>query len=703
MRKTFIMLLSIVLCMCMLFGALPISATEIGNAEDEEISTTYKEYDDAENGDELYTVNFNFDEVYTNNSSSAVTDAIYAISGENGEKITFTDKAAGDHYYGGHLKKYPIVGNVYTISYYIENTCSTTHRAAAQFFSDGQRVGLVNGKVATDQLYIQLSGSAGMKLDNTVQRKVDTANNNRRNYKVVIDGVNMVAKFYALNTSDEYEWIVNIDIDFNSDGFQNYLSIGLFCYDAVASGASVSMGDVVIKKGDSFNTQKSEYQNLYDNTSYGAILYDINFNDIKNNTNGWNSFRGKLNITNDAVSADGNSLSLNYTSSSVNQYIGASFPDKNMANYGSYTYEFYVDSDMRVGLNVLGNTAGGSCNAIGFSYFNSTVGCLYSVGDGWQYCTYNYFNGVTYRGAAVVETKVGSNYNYDQTPYTGENIDCNVKIEVDTVNKKITNYILKEDGSFKKTASIGYEGCAFYPIIYPHAYNQAPNAKFSNMVIKKGLTATGENNEARILDLTVDGVDKGYSIVTQATATLPEFVEKDYFTAKGYECNGEAVTSMGELLDGRYNKIELTTVYEPVPVQNGIELRGFQYAEVPDTATTTSVRIVAVLDSLEFSEVGFKIAAKYTDVDGVEHVGKNTLDKSSNMVYTAITAAGETVTATELGGKYIVAILVNDVPIGDGITVTFDVTPYTVAKGATKNPATGEGYDYGEAKQFVLG
>ena len=112
MRKTFIMLLSIVLCMCMLFGALPISATEIGNAEDEEISTTYKEYDDAENGDELYTVNFNFDEVYTNNSSSAVTDAIYAISGENGEKITFTDKAAGDHYYGGHLKKYPIVGNV---------------------------------------------------------------------------------------------------------------------------------------------------------------------------------------------------------------------------------------------------------------------------------------------------------------------------------------------------------------------------------------------------------------------------------------------------------------------------------------------------------------------------------------------------------------------------------------------------------------
>lgn len=703
MRKTFIMLLSIVLCMCMLFGVLPISATEIGNAEDEEISTIYKEYDDAENGDKLYTVNFNFDDVYTNNRSSAVTDEIYTISGENGEKITFTNKVAGDHYYGGHLKKYPIVGNVYTISYYIENTSSATHRAAAQFFSDGQRVGLVNGKDANDQLYIQLSGSAGMKLDNTVQRKVDTANNNRRNYKVVIDGVNMVARFYALNTSDEYEWIVNIDIDFNSDGFQNYLSIGLFCYDAVASNASVSMGDVVIEKGDLFNTQKSDYQNLYDNKSHGDILYDINFNDIKNNTNGWNSFRGKLNITNDAVSADGNSLSLNYTASSVNQYIGASFPDKNMANYGSYTYEFYVDSDMRVGLNVLGNTAGGSYNAIGFSYFNTTSGHLYSVGDGWQYCTYNYFNGVTYRGAAVVETKVGNNYNYDQTPHTGENIDCNVKIEVDTVNKKITNYILKEDGSFKKTASIGYEGCAFYPIIYPHAYNQSPNANFSNMVIKKGLTATGENNEARILDLTVDGVDKGYSIVTQVTATLPEFVEKNYFTATGYECNGKAVTSVGELLDGRYNKIELTTVYEPLPVQNGIELRGFQYAEVPDTATTTSVRIVAVIDSLDFSEVGFKIAAKYTDADGVEHVGQNTLDKSSNTVYTAITAAGDTVTAEELGGKYIVAIVVNDVPIGDGITVTFDVTPYTVAKGVTKNPVTYEGYDYGEAKQFVLG
>ena len=102
---------------------------------------------------------------------------------------------------------------------------------------------------------------------------------------------------------------------------------------------------------------------------------------------------------------------------------------------------------------------------------------------------------------------------------------------------------------------------------------------------------------------------------------------------------------------------------------NGTEVVGMQYTE--SDGSTQSIRFLASLHSLDFSKAGFKIEAKYmeTDSETQESVLKTkTWDVTSDIVYTAIeaeddaTGTVETVTANELGGTYLIAIAINDVP-----------------------------------------
>ena len=89
------------------------------------------------------------------------------------------------------------------------------------------------------------------------------------------------------------------------------------------------------------------------------------------------------------------------------------------------------------------------------------------------------------------------------------------------------------------------------------------------------------------------------------------------------------------------------------------------------------VRFCAVIDSLDYSEVGFEIVA--VDADGTE---LNRFRHASSQVYESVLALGEPVTAQELGGKYLIAYAILDIPDDLG-TVVFQITPYAVRNGIT--------------------
>ncbi len=498
-------LTSILLAVCLLTGLLSnFSIVSTAEPESTDISSDAIDYDTAGNGDILYTVNFNFDETYTkqlvdNASIASVSDTEKGA----GSKLTYTGKSAtGAAYYGGYLKNYPITDHVYTISYYIENTDTENIRVGVQFLNvvgvgttDKYRIGINTTKEPLSNgtlkgMTLLENGTNRLTLT-SVERAVDVTNNNRQYFRAVVDGENMCVSFYAMNNANEYELLYRYKIaTLNFD----YLSIGMFSHDAIPSDDSVSVGDVQIIKGNIMS--ENEYRSAYDSAEAGDTLYEIDFEELAGGKGGWTYMR---NMSGSPVIEGG---AITFTnSSSTPQLVASYFPDLSAHSYGSYTYEFYVDSDNRTGINVLGiGTPGGYYYAIGFSYFNSTAANMFMKGSGWANVNDAAFASAPYNCAVDV-------YLQNQTPKTGDDITCNVKIEVNTSAKTITNYILTNNG-FVKTAGISYEGTLLAPVVYPYAYNGGTNAIYKNMVIRKGLTASS-SDDIGMLDLQVGAVTDG--------------------------------------------------------------------------------------------------------------------------------------------------------------------------------------------------
>lgn len=115
-----------------------------------------------------------------------------------------------------------------------------------------------------------------------------------------------------------------------------------------------------------------------------------------------------------------------------------------------------------------------------------------------------------------------------------------------------------------------------------------------------------------------------------------------------------------------------------------IRVAGAQYTDVVDGKQ--SVRFVSTIHSLQASEVGFNIHAVYKET--AEGTIKNDKEwqKKSTFVYTSITATSngtvESVTAEELGGTYLIALAVDNVP--NYAQIDFYVESYIMVNGVKK-------------------
>lgn len=113
---------------------------------------------------------------------------------------------------------------------------------------------------------------------------------------------------------------------------------------------------------------------------------------------------------------------------------------------------------------------------------------------------------------------------------------------------------------------------------------------------------------------------------------------------------------------------------------------------IPDGATTTSVRLVSQIKDLDgFSAVGYEITASTGTVRD-KLTPKGSLDKEMTAVYQSILAAGEKVEPKD-GGQYLVAIVMDDIPLkdadGNDLYVSFTVKPYTKDAAGNKVYMTG--------------
>ena len=135
-----------------------------------------------------------------------------------------------------------------------------------------------------------------------------------------------------------------------------------------------------------------------------------------------------------------------------------------------------------------------------------------------------------------------------------------------------------------------------------------------------------------------------------------------------------------------------TSVEKTIPATT-IQWLGMQTLEtLPDGATTTSMRLVSQIKDLDgFSAVGYEITASTGTVRD-KLTPKGSLDKEMTAVYQSILAAGEKVEPKD-GGQYLVAIVMDDIPLkdadGNDLYVSFAVKPYTKDAAGNKVYMTG--------------
>ncbi len=128
------------------------------------------------------------------------------------------------------------------------------------------------------------------------------------------------------------------------------------------------------------------------------------------------------------------------------------------------------------------------------------------------------------------------------------------------------------------------------------------------------------------------------------------------------------------VIDATMNVMKETTLEARVFKKSASEIKGVQVTEVSEGKQ--GIRFIAILQSLEGSRAGFEVTAKYQSDDAV--VTGSPFIIKTNYVYSSVTAASggvsTSVSANDLGGNYLIAIGIDDVPADT--RVDFSVRSY---------------------------
>ena len=204
----------------------------------------------------------------------------------------------------------------------------------------------------------------------------------------------------------------------------------------------------------------------------------------------------------------------------------------------------------------------------------------------------------------------------------------------------------------------------------------ATSASFSykNIKVYSGLTVT--NNYLQVIN------DGQISVLTISTAEyeLPSMTKIGYVFC-GWKVNGaDTVTPVGTKLATK-DLDSIESVF--------VKAMSKAWVQFKDNGNNTKdMRIVSVIDSLAYKNIGYDVVIKYTENGQQKTITKNDLQLTE--VYDSLTAkyGTETVTMATLGcdanGGYITAFTLKNIPTNIG-EVTIELTPYQTALRQTES------------------
>ncbi len=226
-------------------------------------------------------------------------------------------------------------------------------------------------------------------------------------------------------------------------------------------------------------------------------------------------------------------------------------------------------------------------------------------------------------------------------------------------------------GIIFKAKSITIEGCANIGTLTGNVWSNGANGLIANLVVGGTISSiTNSYGFGKVCDTDSDVVS--YILVSKsgsaALATENTLSGNRYLSggavAEATDTNAQTVDANGaiELLKASaFKYLNFTNdngTIKVSTVDNG--LVGAQLG-----SNDTAVRILGVVDSLDYAGVGFKVS--------VTNGGNTILAETEfycTTVYSSVIADGETIHSSQLGGTYIVALTLNDIQAGDIITVS---------------------------------
>lgn len=132
-----------------------------------------------------------------------------------------------------------------------------------------------------------------------------------------------------------------------------------------------------------------------------------------------------------------------------------------------------------------------------------------------------------------------------------------------------------------------------------------------------------------------------------------------------------------EAVDVNADKIWMVKYDDPA-YNDTVKTVGYQTSDVDTGSNTYRARFIATLDSLEYSGAGFEISYAYTNAEGalVKHTYTQA-ETACKTAYTSISGIGASIRAQGMGGEYLIAMSVDDIPTSIG-EITFYVRAYVL-------------------------
>lgn len=666
MYKRFFRRLSFLLTAAVLLSLLPVLFV---SAEE---SVSYPAYEEAEDGELLYRVDFRG------------TDGIYApksINTDNtGHKVNTASADGGsltlqgNNFFGGAVKGLPLGWDTtYTITYDVERTTSTGQGLGIDLMSATRCRSNFYGSPTTIR-YMYGGGNADSGYRNFANLGFTVKNagyeaGKPHSYKIVVDGPSKMFSFYVLLANGKYGLVESVELDeLRSDElhliFRSYQAKEADYADVVFSNVCVWKGFV-----NNISVPESEKGSLLLEVgdlsqpaqgAYGAAYTpDVDDQHKERETDMAYSYDAETNVNTVTAPAEHAADETNTTT----LYGGTTNLRLGYGQQYTITYSFRLGATNK-GVTGIRYSATDYFSSQGL-YCNATQVCIArgtQSGDAGIHPYADYLASGDANGWNNVAIELNG---YQVTVYiNGEQI-----ISYSTLDEEYHSYDKFSTGFSTDCLTIAVED--YVSDLTPgRVHSQYKDfAVYSGLVVSCDYITVNDGSKTETV-----AFEKGTDYV------LPAWTREGY-VFRGWMLNGNAdeLLPAGGTVPSSTGKNTVEAVFE----QNQASL----WAQFRDNGDgTQDMRVVGLIDSLNVQEIGYKMVIRYTENGAEKTITEERL--ALHYAYRSLTAkyGDEVVTAESLGYEqpaYLTAFTIRNLPVDAG-TITVELTPYHMGQTDTE-------------------